>query len=187
VIAANPNGTISTTFGTSFSCPLVSGFAACAWQSNRSLTNMQLFSEIEKSGHLFPYFDYMHGHGIPQASYFTNTSKSKPSANFELIDSLKENNEITIQITDTVILNKFKVFDVFSDFLKENGIKNQEVNSPLGLNFYWNIANVAGKILHYEVILINTTNAIIISPENIHKGNILNFHFEGYTLTKTIE
>ena len=187
VIAANPNGTISTTFGTSFSCPLVSGFAACAWQSNRSLTNMQLFREIEKSGHLYPYFDYMHGHGVPQASYFTNANKTIPLANFKILDSLKQNNEITIQITDTVILNQFKVFDVFKDFMKENGIKNQEISSPLGLNFYWNISNAAGKILHYEVILINTSNAIIISPENTQKGNILNFHFEGYTQTKTIE
>jgi len=187
VVAANPNGSVSTTFGTSFSCPLVSGFAACAWQSNRSLTNMQLFAEIEKSGHLYPYFDYMHGHGVPQASYFTNAFKNKTLSNFEIIDSLKQNNEITIQITDTVILNQFKVFDVFKDFMKENGIKNQEISSPLGLNFYWNISNAAGKILHYEVILINTSNAIIISPENTQKGNILNFHFEGYTQTKTIE
>ena len=187
VIAANPNGTISTTFGTSFSCPLVSGFAACAWQSNRSLTNMQLFSEIEKSGHLYPYFDYMHGHGIPQASYFTNANKTIPLANFKILDSLKQNNEITIQITDTVILNQFKVFDVFTDFMKENGIEKQKINTPLGLNFYWNISNELGKILHYEVILINTTDDIIIRPENIQKGNILNFHFEGYTQTKTIE
>lgn len=187
VIAANPNGTISTTFGTSFSCPLISGFAACAWQSNRSLTNMQLFREIEKSGHLYPYFDYMHGHGIPQASYFTNANKTIPLANFKILDSLKQNNEITIQITDTVILNQFKVFDVFTDFMKENGIEKQKINTPLGLNFYWNISNELGKILHYEVILINTTNAIIISPENTQKGNILNFHFEGYTQTKTIE
>ncbi len=187
VIAANPNGTISTTFGTSFSCPLISGFAACAWQSNRSLTNMQLFREIEKSGHLYPYFDYMHGHGIPQASYFTNANKTIPLANFKILDSLKQNNEITIQITDTVILNQFKVFDVFTDFMKENGIEKQKINTPLGLNFYWNISNELGKILHYEVILINTTDDIIIRPENIQKGNILNFHFEGYTQTKTIE
>ena len=129
VIAANPNGTISTTFGTSFSCPLISGFAACAWQSNRSLTNMQLFREIEKSGHLYPYFDYMHGHGIPQASYFTNANKTIPLANFKILDSLKQNNEITIQITDTVILNQFKVFDVFTDFMKENGIEKQKINT----------------------------------------------------------
>ena len=187
VIAANPNGTISTTFGTSFSCPLISGFAACAWQSNRSLTNMQLFREIEKSGHLYPYFDYMHGHGIPQASYFTNANKTIPLANFKILDSLKQNNEITIQITDTVILNQFKVFDVFKDFMKENGIEKQKINTPLGLNFYWNISNELGKILYYEVILINTTDDIIIRPENIQKGNILNFHFEGYTQTKTIE
>jgi serine protease AprX len=188
VIAANPNGTVGVTFGTSFSCPLISGFAACAWQSNRSLTNMQLFAEIEKSGHLFPYFDYMHGHGVPQASYFTNSSKKKPLANFELIDSLKENDEITIQITDTTILNKFVVFEAFNDSMKlKNSNVKLEVKPPFGLNFYWNIANAAGKILHYEVILVNSTKPIIISLENKQKGNILNFHFEGYTQTKTIE
>lgn len=187
VIAANPNGTVSQTFGTSFSCPLISGFAACAWQSNRSLTNMQLFNEIEKSGHLYPYFDYMHGYGIPQASYFTNTSKNKPSANFKIIDSLKQNNEIIIEITDTSILNKVKIFEAFVASAKPK-VDSDFKNIPhFGYNFYWNIANAEGKILYYEVILINGTKPIIINPENVKKGTILNFHFEGYTQTKTIE
>ncbi len=187
VVAANPNGSIRTTFGTSFSCPLVSGFAACAWQSNRSLTNMQLFAEIEKSGHLYPYFDYMHGHGIPQASYFTNANKNKPLANFVIIDSLKQNNEITIQITDSAILNKVKVFEAFKASAIPKVDSNNKNIPHFGFNFYWNIANAEGKISHYEVILINTTDDIIIRPENTQKGNILNFHFEGYTQTKTIE
>ncbi|MCF8429976.1 MAG: S8 family serine peptidase [Bacteroidia bacterium] len=187
VVAANPNGSVSTTFGTSFSCPLVSGFAACAWQSNRSLTNMQLFAEIEKSGHLYPYFDYMHGHGIPQASYFTNTNKTKALANFVIIDSLKQNNEITIQITDSAILNKVKVFEAFKASAIPKVDSNNKNIPHFGFNFYWNIANAEGKILHYEVILINTTDDIIIRPENTQKGNILNFHFEGYNQTKTIE
>lgn len=188
VVAANPNGSVSTTFGTSFSCPLVSGFAACAWQSNRSLTNMQLFSEIEKSGHLFPYFDYMHGHGIPQASYFTNTSKNKHLANFELLDSLEQNNEIIIQITDTAVLNKFVVFEAFNDSMKlKNSNVKMEVKPPFGLNFYWNVSNSEDKIIQYQVISVNTAKPLTINIDNKQKGNKLNFHFEGYTLTKTIE
>ncbi len=57
--------------GTSFASPLLCGFAACAWQMNRSLNNMQMLQEIQKSGDLYPYFDYAHGYGTPQATYFT--------------------------------------------------------------------------------------------------------------------
>ena len=65
--------------GTSFSTPLISGFAACAWQNNRGLKSMQLFKEIEKSGHLYPYFDYAHGFGVPQANYFLSQKAEKTS------------------------------------------------------------------------------------------------------------
>lgn len=68
---AKPQG-YDDAYGTSFSCPLVTGFAACAWQTNRQLSNMQLKAEIEKSAHLYPYFDYKVGYGVPEASYFFN-------------------------------------------------------------------------------------------------------------------
>ena len=61
--------------GTSFSCPLVAGFAACALQAKPGLTAMQLFHEIEKSGDLYPYCDYTYGYGVPQAGYFTGDRK----------------------------------------------------------------------------------------------------------------
>jgi len=73
-------------FGTSFSTPLTAGFVACAWQLRKHLTNMQLFHEIEKSGNLYPYFDYAHGYGIPQASYFikvNQTTEQKSSFHFQ--------------------------------------------------------------------------------------------------------
>jgi len=56
--------------GTSFSCPLVAGFAACAWQKHRELTAMELKKAIERSADLYPYFDYAYGYGVPQAAYF---------------------------------------------------------------------------------------------------------------------
>ena len=55
--------------GTSFSAPLVAGFAACVWQQNRELTAMQLFQGLEKSAELYPYFDYAHGYGRPRFAH----------------------------------------------------------------------------------------------------------------------
>ena len=56
--------------GTSFSSPLVAGFAACLWQQNRQLTAMQLFQGLQKSAELYPYFDYAHGYGRPRYHHF---------------------------------------------------------------------------------------------------------------------
>lgn len=189
VIVAIPKGTLGQTFGTSFSCPLVSGFAACAWQSNRNLTNMQLFAEIEKSGHLYPYFDYMHGNGVPQASYFTNTKKNV-MPNFHLIDSIKENQSITFQVTDSVFINKYLAFYNYLaliDSINTDSVMIQEVYEPKSCNLYWNLKNKEGKILYYEVLAVESLDNITLNPKNIEKGFILTFHFEGYTLTKTIE
>lgn len=86
VVTSSPSK-ITTSFGTSFASPLVAGFAACAWQSNRSLSNMQLFHEIEKSGHLYPYFDYAHGYGIPQAAHFLEPVKPIPEPTFRIVET----------------------------------------------------------------------------------------------------
>jgi len=75
--------------GTSFSCPLVSGFAACALQSHPELTAMQLFHEIEKSADLYPYCDYTYGYGVPQADYFTGDRKPvQPTFRFEKVEGV---------------------------------------------------------------------------------------------------
>lgn len=181
VVAANPNGTISQTFGTSFSCPLTSGFAACAWQGNRSLTNMQLFAEIQKAGHLYPYFDYMHGYGIPQAIHFTNPSAQKAAANFKVEQNDKTVELYEITFTDSAVNNKIVQFQ---EKQKEN---LNDRRPPMGLNFYWNIKNEKGEITYYEVISVREVTPLIIKPKNVRKNYTLTIHFEGYTYSKTIE
>ncbi len=70
--------------GTSFSCPLVAGFAACAWQASPGKTAMEMFHLIEQSADLYPYADYSFGYGVPQADYFVNNRKvSEPTFRFE--------------------------------------------------------------------------------------------------------
>ena len=64
--------------GTSFSAPLVAGFAACLWQQHRQLTAMQLFQGLEKSAELYPYFDYAHGYGRPRYAFFGTPTQAAP-------------------------------------------------------------------------------------------------------------
>ncbi len=59
--------------GTSFSCPLVAGFAACAWQASPGKSVMEMFHMIEQSADLYPYYDYTYGYGVPQANFFVGT------------------------------------------------------------------------------------------------------------------
>ena len=68
---ADPSGGFTSASGTSFSSPLTAGFAACAWQTMRDKTALQMKAEIEKSADLYPYYDYAFGYGVPQAAYFT--------------------------------------------------------------------------------------------------------------------
>ncbi len=70
VITVGKHGDLKKEYGTSFSTPLVTGFAACVMQMHPDWNNMKVFEEIEKSGHLYPYYDYAHGYGVPQASHF---------------------------------------------------------------------------------------------------------------------
>ena len=93
--------------GTSFSSPLVAGFAACVLELRPSLTNMELMREIEKSADLYPYFDYAHGYGVPQAEYFIYTEKEPKTKSFEFIN---ENNEITIKVK--MVSDKYLYYNI---------------------------------------------------------------------------
>ena len=86
---ANPKHDDETTdvYGTSFSSPLTAGFCACAWQTHRNLTAMQMKAEVEHSGELYPYYDYAFGYGVPQASYFLTDSHPAPKPTFIIADS----------------------------------------------------------------------------------------------------
>ncbi len=78
--------------GTSFAAPLVAGFAACAWQRKQPAKAMDIFRQLREAGDLYPYYDYAHGYGRPQASYFTDAKaaarKVIPTFDFIAHDSV---------------------------------------------------------------------------------------------------
>ena len=163
VIAASKNS-FSKTQGTSFSCPLVAGFAACAWQTNRDYNNMKLFREIEKSGDLHPYFDYAHGYGIPQASYFTKNEKEPISPTFEFV---KDENFIKVI--------------VLGDFNNDKKVlKDTHPDSSNYIDYlYYNIQGKNSILKNYHVVSVHDKEVLKIEigePETI-----LNVSYKGYT------
>ena len=117
---AKPSGGFTEADGTSFSSPLTTGFCACAWQTMRDKTALQMKAEIEKSADLYPYFDYAFGYGVPQAAYFTNELQPAERS-FNLVQEKdgvkiaipkvieKENMFINVEGADGVLLGYYKV------------------------------------------------------------------------------
>ena len=117
---ANPSGGFTEADGTSFASPLTAGCCACAWQTKRDLTALQMKAEILKSCDLYPYYDYAYGYGVPQAAYFTNELKPAERS-FNLVqekDGVKisvpkviENQDVFISVegADGVLLGYYKV------------------------------------------------------------------------------
>ncbi|WP_213019403.1 S8 family serine peptidase [Hymenobacter sp. BT559] len=90
VLTTTPSG-YERLEGTSFSAPLVAGFAACVWQQQRRLGAMEVFRQVRASSELYPYYDYAHGYGRPRAEYFTAPAAAKvkePTFDFVAHDSV---------------------------------------------------------------------------------------------------
>lgn len=152
---------LKTSFGTSFSTPLVAGFAACAWQSHREWTNMDLFAELQKSGHLYPYFDYVHGYGIPQASYFLDKNKTvDPTFDFVIV-----NNEIKVILREK-----------YSYTADENAM-----GYSARRNLFYKVEDQFGRMVSYNVLLAEEKAVLHFLAEDFREGDAITVHFEGYT------
>ena len=156
-------GGLEFAFGTSFSAPLVTGFAACMWEQNRSLTAMQMHEEIQKSGHLYPYFDYAHGYGIPKASKFVN-AKSIATPSFS-VEERRASNVVAVNINATDLI-----------ISQDIGYGYNKLNSYL----YYHVADESGQVEMYEVILVYKNNFLIPVPE-ARTGKTIRIHYRGTT------
>ncbi len=128
---ASPRGGFTGADGTSFASPLTAGFCACAWQTKRDLTALQMKAEIQKSCDLYPYYDYAYGYGVPQAAYFTGDLKPAERS-FELVqekDGIRisipkiiKNQDVFINVegADGVLLGYYKVSPDSTDIILKN-------------------------------------------------------------------
>lgn len=139
-------------YGTSFASPLTSGFAACAMQAKPGVKAYDMFLEIQKSGHLYPYYDYAHGYGIPQASYFLNT---------EAVESLAE---IEISVTDGEVIVSVAV---------------DPTDSTENNYCYVHCSNASGYLSWYKVMTVSDFEVLRLNRSEFKSGDILRVHFDG--------
>ena len=112
--------------GTSFSCPLISGMAACLWQLNPSKSNMEIFRQIVESADRASFPDNNYGYGIPNfehAFYQIGLQQSLSQLRVDIFPNPVENTiyistnlgdreeEVSIRITDLTgnLLSEMKV------------------------------------------------------------------------------
>ena len=142
--------------GTSFSTPLVTGFAACVWQANPELKAQDIFNLVQQAGELYPYYDYAHGYGVPNARFF-DKNLPQPSKTFDIID---ENDEIKIEISDEFLplIGKSNVLRLYYHEQKSNGILSE-----------------------YSVINVFQKNVLTINKSKFKDIKQITVHFLGYT------
>jgi hypothetical protein len=112
---------------------------------------MELLHQIERSGHLYPYYDYAHGYGIPQAGYFFN---NRPSIDTTFAFNVK---------MDTLFVEVIDIEDSFKPNL-----------------LYYHIEDPAGFLNYYAVIDVENQIPLKVPLSNLRPGEILRFHYKGY-------
>ncbi len=205
VYTAGKHGELKYEYGTSFAAPLVTGFAACVMQMHPDWDNMKVFSEIEKSGHLFPYYDYAHGYGIPQASYFFGAVKGQtPTFSMSreptgLTITLSQFHQETGRITDsgkdglvgnssgngkkwillnndTIAIVKHNNHELFEHFPQEH------FYIPDDNYLYYHFADRnSGKVRYYAVVDMEDAGSYSIDLDDMKNDEILKIYFRGYT------
>jgi len=89
--------------GTSFSCPIISGLAACLWQINPTLSNMEIYEIIRESSHQHFAPDNLLGFGIPNfaAAMYTISSNEEQAVQkgvlFEVYPNPATNGEVYLR------------------------------------------------------------------------------------------
>jgi serine protease AprX len=196
-VATISNKGLGIHYGTSFSTPLVSGFAACVMQIHPEWDIMKVFSELEKSGHLYPYYDYAHGYGIPQASYFLD-KKTIVDPTFSL--GMEDGNLIVYILTDniakdtvtemkdnqlTITFNKDSVNVVSVKNEDEPLFENSEEAAKNMLNrkyLYYHFADaINGQIRKYYVVKMEKAIEYEIDLGGLKENEIVRIHYRGYT------
>lgn len=201
---------ISEMMGTSFSSPLVAGFAACVMQMHPEWGCMRIKEEIMKSADLYPYYDYAHGNGVPQAGYFLNENKEIIPETFSVITDTSTGN-IIIEIKKEFynynvpfIPNYYDIKERQKDEL-ENGDPDNPVLPSLHINddlmsqysssiytsvpdyLFYHVENSQGYLDKYYVVAIENNRTVVINSYDFPKGSKLRFYYRGHINTFEIK
>ncbi|WP_165821990.1 S8 family serine peptidase [Hymenobacter edaphi] len=212
VMTATPGGDVQELEGTSFASPLVAGLAACVWQQRRELKAMELFRLLEHSATLYPYFDYAHGYGLPQASRCLRPAAPAPPAPTLDIVAGAQVVQVVIRPEATLALQPLPLF---TDSVAAVGALAESSRNappvpragrerssavrptpspapglPLPLPYpdycYWHLADACGRLRRYEVLEVSQRAVLRLPAGSWQPGDVLRVHYRGYTAEKSL-
>ncbi len=132
---AGSSGNISISNGTSFSSPIIAGLAACLWQANPQMTNMEIFRAIEQSASLFDNPNDELGYGLPdfaKANLLLQSNEELDNSNLNRIIKVFPNpfrNEIHLSIYASNYQNiSYKLIDIAGKSV-HSSIESRQRNS----------------------------------------------------------
>ena len=129
---------------------------------------MKVFREIEKSGHLYPYYDYAHGYGVPQAAYFMDCEPDT-GPTFSFSEKL---NYLDIEL---------KIGNGKENTLHCNGMKANYFGHDHYYLYYHIASEKTGEIRRYRVVRMTEADSYSIDLDEIKKGEYVMAHYMGYT------
>ncbi|MFN8711268.1 MAG: S8 family serine peptidase [Bacteroidota bacterium] len=152
---ANGRGKYTLADGTSFACPIVAGMAACLMQRYPSITVTGVADSLRRSCNRYPYYDYMHGYGIPQAGYFFGKA---PQPKAPCLDFVKAGDSLLVQLKP--------------DFVPAFG-----ATAP---TMFYSLEDARGIIYEYHVIQPRSASPVILTAEQRAAGGRIHVYYEGY-------
>lgn len=202
VMTATPGGDVQELEGTSFASPLVAGLAACVWQQRRELKAMELFRLLERSATLYPYYDYAHGHGLPQAARCLQPPATAAAPTLDVVAAAGTvqvviRPEATLALrplplyTDSVAAGTVLAGSTRSAPLVPLPDRGRATSSasapaqPLPLPYpdycYWHLADARGRLRRYEVLEVSQRAVLRLPAGSWSPGDVLRVHYRGYT------
>ena len=155
-LTASP-GRLKKSSGTSFAAPLVTGFAACMLQLRPNLLLEEMIQLLKSCGHLYPYYDYAHGYGIPMASRLIH--EARPPLPTFYIESVEAPVSINIP----------------------GYMPSQTIPEVYGY-IYYHVKGEDGRLTEYGVIRAPRPGKFELRTIHTGKSQRLGISFNGYSL-----
>lgn len=139
-VISNVNGTIGTSNGTSFSCPIMAGMVACLWQAFPSKTNKEIRQMILESSDRYTTPDNNYGYGIPNFGSTLGVENFQTATSFSVFPNPAKT-DISFSFSEQNSKASIVIYSVLGQKLIETEITNENPTvsvQPLksGLYFY---------------------------------------------------
>lgn len=139
-VIANVNGTIGTSNGTSFSCPIMAGMVACLWQAFPAKTNKEIRQMILESSSQYTTPDNNYGYGIPNFGLSLGVENFQTTTSFSVFPNPAKT-DVSFSFSEHNSKASIVIYSVLGQKLIETEITNENPTvsvHPLksGLYFY---------------------------------------------------